>query len=365
MRKFRRPACCFALLVILATSVLQSFPAYGDEENFAADLVPISLGIDQIRALAGKKGFKPYGLNPVLTVGKSHENEWDAGAIGTANVLKVGDVYHLYYEAWGKLTAAGGSSEYDTLQIGHAISLDGIHWIKDPANPIIKKGAAGTWNSSGVWDPFVRYEDGIFKMWYGGNKGDQCEWAYATSKDGVNFEDHGPISELGGVEDIHIAFDPKSKQYRLYYWDRKQADWNEVMKGPPAPSGLFVATSNNETDFDFTKARRLNVDGQLWPSKYTHVLPYGDKWVMFFGEARTRGNVSRTGIAFSDDGLRWTKSAFPIVNGHDAEVIEIAPDLWLMYYGPNKYFDMPECDVRVAIYDGKLDDLTNLPDNDK
>ena len=156
------------------------------------------------------------------------------------------------------------------------------------------------------------------------------------------------------------TIEPKG-EYRYYYWDRDKAPWDDVMKGPPAPSGLFVATSKNEKDFDFDHAERIAIEGQAWPGKYSHVLPYHDGWVMFYGEAVIRGKPSSTGIAFSEDGHHWKKGAFPIVVGHDAEVVEAAPNLWLMYYGPNTYFDWPECDLNLAIYDGPLEKLAAVP----
>jgi predicted GH43/DUF377 family glycosyl hydrolase len=295
-----------------------------------------------------------------MVCGKRTHNEWDAGALGTACVIKVKDVFHLYYEAWGVLTEAGKPEEYDTLQIGHAVSLDGLHWAKDPGNPVIRRGKADSWDAQGTWDPFVIYEDGKFKMWFGGNKGKQCEWAYAESKDGTHFDERGPISHLGAVEDIHVVHDAKAGEYRLYYWDRDKAPWDDVMKGPPGqPSGLFVARSKNETDFDFDHAQRLMVQGQEWPVKYSHVLPYHDKWVMFYGEAVVRGKPSRSGMAFSDDGFTWKRAAFPIDDGHDTEAIEAAPGLWMIFYGPHSYFDWPEGDLNVGIYEGSLDDLAN------
>ena len=146
----------------------------------------------------------------------------------------------------------------------------------------------------------------------------------------------------------------------MFYWDRAKADWNEVMKGPPlAPSGLFVARSPNETNFDFSNAVRLTVQGQAWPVKYSQVIRDKNRWVMFYGEAKLRGIPSKTGMAVSDDLLTWKKAEFPLIRGHDAAVIEAAPDLWLMYYGPEGYFDMPECDIRLAVYKGKLSDIGN------
>ncbi len=72
----------------------------------------------------------------------------------------------------------------------------------------------------GTWDPFMIHEDGNFKLWYGGSKGDKCDWGYAESDDGTHFVEHGPISQLGGVEDVHVVHDPEAHEYRLYYWDR-------------------------------------------------------------------------------------------------------------------------------------------------
>jgi hypothetical protein len=350
-------------------------------DDVLQQLKPISLRECELRQIAGKDHFEPYLLNPVLATGTAARvqsravappreagpgnsqtevrkvAQWDSGALGSASVIKVGPVYHLYYEAWGRLTEQGTPEEYGTLQIGHAVSLDGVHWAKDPANPVVPRGTGGEWDRVGTWDPFVIFEDGRFKMWYGGDDGKHGAWGYAVSQDGSRFEKRGRISPFGQVEDIHVAHDRACGEYRLYYWDREGAPWDEVMKGPPAPSGLFVARSRNETDFDFDHAQRLTVAGQAWPAKYSHVLPYRDKWVMFFGEAVTRGNASSTGVAFSQDGMDWRRASFPLVPGHDAEVVEAAPGLWLMYYGPNAYFDWPRCDLRLAIYQGTLEEL--------
>lgn len=283
--------------------------------------------------------------------------EWDAGALGSMTVVKAKDTFHMYYEAWGELSKEGTQSEYETLQIGHATSQDGINWSKDPGNPAIAQGDSGEWDSDGTWDPFVIYEDGIFKMWYGGNIGFRGAWGYATSVDGINFEKKGKIGPFGDVEDIHVVHNPYDNKYYSFYWDRAKAPWDSVMDGPPSPSGLVVAVSDNETNFDFPNAKCLEVKGQTWPVKYSQVIRENDLWVMFYGEAVTRGNPSSTGIATSLDLINWTKKVFPIFKGHDAEVIKISDDLWYLYYAPDAYFDMPGCDIRLAIYKGKLSKL--------
>lgn len=340
----------FSLLLLV---IMNSFCARQKEKT--KETTHVILNRDELIKIAGTDSFQVYHGNPILKPGD--EGEWDAGALGSMTVVQANGMYHLYYEAWGKLSNEGTDEEYNTLQIGHAFSEDGVNWTKDRANPVLPKGGEGEWDHEGTWDPFVIYEDNIFKMWYGGNMS-LCDWGYAISKDGSSFEKKGKISDLGNVEDIHVVHELKNDEYYLYYWDRAQAPWDDIMDGLPSPSGLFVARSKNETNFDFSNAIRLTVKGQDWPVKYSHIIKDNDKWVMFYGEAVTRGNSSHTGMAISENLIDWKKAAFPLVNGHDAEVIEAIPDLWFMYYSPDKYFDMPDCDIRLAIFHGKLDKLS-------
>jgi len=296
-----------------------------------------------IRALAGSNEFKPYFDNPVISAGT--KGEWDAGAIGSMSVLKVGRVYHMYYEAWG--VRGDHPSDYLTIQIGHATSLDGIHWTKDPANPVIPKGDG--WDKDGTWDPFVIHEGGLFKMWYGGGMDSHCDWGYAVSKDGVHFTKKGRISRLGNVEDDHTVRDPTSGEYWMYYWDRAHE-----------PNGLFRASSKNETDFDFAHAVNIRIEGEDYPGmyKFTHVFREGGVWYMLYSNfVRPTCPNSTVRLATSTDGLRWVSRNKNLVAGQDGEILKIARDLYLLYYGPQNHFDAANCDVRVAILKGKLTDL--------
>ncbi len=297
---------------------------------------------------AGKNGFKPYVGNPIISPGA--EGEWDAGALGSMTVVKVHGVYHMYYEAWGVRSEKQWSAEeYATLQIGHATSTDGIHWTKDPANPVIPRGQTNdAWDRNGTWDPFVIYEDGLFKMWYGGGQ-KVCDWGYAESKDGTAFTKKGRISHLGQVEDAHVVHDLQNHRYRMYYWDRRHE-----------PMGLFRATSVNETDFDFKNAQPLRIDGENYPGmyKFTHVLIEDGVWYMFYGDfKRPHCPVSTVRVAASHDGLHWTSVNKNLLEGHDGEIMRTDKNLYLLYYGPRNHFDAKDCDIRAALYHGKLTNL--------
>jgi len=300
--------------------------------------------------LEGKNSaWKDFSENPVLTVGKP--GSWDAGALGSMSVVKVGDTFHLYYEAWGvRSEAEWDREEYNTLQIGHATSKDGKRWTKDEANnPVIPQGKEGEWDCDGTWDPFVIYEDGLFKMWYGGNKGDVCEWGYAVSKDGSHFEKKGKISNLGEVEDIHVVHNKDNGKYYLYYWDRHYE-----------PLGLFCAISPNETDFNFENAINISIENDYEEAmyKFTHVIKKKYLWYMFYADfVRPHCAHSKTRLALSTDGIHWKSFNKNLFNGHDAEIIQVNDSLIYAYYGPNGYFDRKNCDIRLKIFKGEFEEL--------
>jgi len=298
------------------------------------------------KALRGFSGrWMIYPNNPVLRPGA--KGEWDAGALGTMSVLKVGEVFHMYYEAWG--VRSNIAENYSSLQIGHATSGDGLNWTKDKASPVLPKGTGSAWDRDGTWDPFVLYENGVFKMWYGGGMDNHCDWGYAVSTDGVHFEKEGQISHLGNVEDDHVLHVEATGHYFMYYWDRKHE-----------PAGLFRARSLNETDFDFAHAEPITIEGlnDRTMYKFTHVIQNDGQWEMFFGKIDRPGcKDCSTGLATSPDGLHWTSGNTDLLVGIDGEAIHVADNLWVLFYGPDGFFDQAGCDIRVALFKGKLSSL--------
>jgi len=304
--------------------------------------------INTIKELAGTDTWKPYRNNPVIKPGK--KGSWDAGALGSMTVVKVGGIYHMYYEAWGRKGKEWEAEDYKTLQIGHAISVDGIHWEKDPENPVIPKGKKeNDWDRNGTWDPFVIYEDGLFKVWYGGGVHPHCNWGFAVSKDSTHFIKEGKISELDHVEDDHIVHDEESGLYYMYYWDRMYE-----------PLALFRAHSPDEMNFDFENVKKIKIKGEKYPGQYkfTHVFIEEGRWYMYYSNF-TRPHCPKSFVRYatSGDGLRWQVQNKKLLPGQDAEVVKAAENLYFMYYSPQGYFDAKDGDIRLAIYNGELDEL--------
>ena len=324
-----------AIPLLSALCVFGGGPARGQTAAEAVKSPPA----ETLRKLAGKNEWRPYPGNPVLTRGK--KGEWDDWAVGSMSVVRVDGTFHMFYEGWGQ----------GTIRIGHAVSADGIQWKKDPANPVLGHGPAGGWDSGATWDAFVLHEDGVFKLWYGatpsGDVGGRFHWGYAESKDGSRFERKGLIS--GAVanaefEDDHVVHDAASGRYFMYYWDRNRE-----------PKGLYRAESKNETAFDFPNAKPVVIEGlsDTPMHKFTHVFQEDGKWIMYYAEfKRPRCLDCATGVAVSTDGLRWKVRNGNVLTGQDAEILKVEPDLHLMYYSPNGFFDGEGCDVRLAVLEG-------------
>jgi predicted GH43/DUF377 family glycosyl hydrolase len=296
----------------------------------------------ELRKLATKGALKKYAGNPVLEPGA--EGQWDSWTLATMNVLKVGDTCHMYYEA--------GSKGVIDFQIGHAVSADGIHWMKDPANPVIPFGEKGEWDDSETWDPFVLYEDGKFKMWYGGttvlNGKRDFQIGYATSRDGTHFTKKGKISHYarGNVGDMHVVGNKQSGKYYMYYLDRNYK-----------PSALLCAESLNEIDFDFDNAVRIEVEGEENGYRCPHVFIDGGLWYMYYGFKYEK----RAGYATSANGVCWKTRNTVVIEGDDPEILKMADNLYLLFYCPTEYHmgHEPGCDIRVAVFEGNLNEFAS------
>ena len=91
---------------------------------------------------------------PVL---EPRPSEWDQGLMA-GPVLFDGSAYHMWYTGFGA-----------AVQIGHAVSLDGMHWTRQPAaEPVLAPGGAGAFDAGGVAFPAVLLVGDTAQMWFSG-----------------------------------------------------------------------------------------------------------------------------------------------------------------------------------------------------
>lgn len=140
--------------------------------------------------------WKRSGDRPVLNPGAP--GDWDDKQVGDPMVLynDVLDLYQMWYSgesyrvnsALCRETGKNGSG-YGKM-VGYATSKDGIHWEKYQYNPVVRTGEKGSWDFVKVDNPFVMFDEGIYKMYYRGSDGQVDGIGYASSKDGINWQKH-------------------------------------------------------------------------------------------------------------------------------------------------------------------------------
>lgn len=150
--------------------------------------------------------WSKYANNPILDIGPP--GAWDTNYIFLPDVMFDGSNYQMWYEGF-----AG---------IGHANSSDGIHWIKDPANPVLEGGAPGTWESQGVGQPRVLVDGKKYRMWYiGADDPFNFRIGYATSADPTAVTDRESATQITTyalLNNYPNPFNPETSiEYQLPY----------------------------------------------------------------------------------------------------------------------------------------------------
>lgn len=111
--------------------------------------------------------WEPSPDNPVF---ERELGAWDEATI-EPTVRYFGGKYWMWYA--GYVEPLGDDTR---IAIGLATSDDGVHWQREPDNPVLEPGATGTWNDLRVLSPEVLVEeDGSLLMAaYGCNERSQC-----------------------------------------------------------------------------------------------------------------------------------------------------------------------------------------------
>ncbi|MFC1504548.1 LamG-like jellyroll fold domain-containing protein, partial [Spirochaetota bacterium] len=149
---------------------------------------------------------------------------WDSADVISPFVITNNGVYRMWY------TGVSGV----TRRIGYAESSNGITWTKYPNNPVIDLGSGGTWNDSHVSEPSVIYDNGLYKMWFAGDDGSYTRIGYAVSTNGIDWAMHpaNPVLDRGTAgswDDYHAGIPRVIKDgnlYRMWYSGFDSPNWH-------------------------------------------------------------------------------------------------------------------------------------------
>ncbi len=271
-----------------------------------------------------------YLGNPILS--KSNEIfddrvDWDYFCAADCSILKDSNTYKMWY------TGAGQTNTDNEIRvrIGYAYSSDGISWTKYENNPVLGP-TPGAWDYVGLETVSVLFdhegtETERYKMWYAGVDDEETglySFGYAYSSDGIEWTKYegNPILEAG---------QPDS-------WESGSPEGPTVIKD----NGIFkmwygavdTVPNGQETDYRSNIGYAWSTDGKTW-EKYSDnpVLLTGDwgnwdasviqdpfvmkidetyyMWYSGFPEWIENTDLTgiyQIGLAYSSDGITWTKS---------------------------------------------------------
>jgi hypothetical protein len=102
--------------------------------------------------------------DPVMLTGGS--GAWDSVTVQDPSALKIDGSYYLWYGGKSRDTRNYGQ------QSGFAWSIDGLHWMKSPSNPVLARGSPGDWDAATASYGAVILDGSALKMWYTGMDAD-------------------------------------------------------------------------------------------------------------------------------------------------------------------------------------------------
>ena len=251
-------------------------------------------------------------------------------------------------------------------------------WERDAASPCVTLGPEGAFDDMHLFAPCVALEDGQFRLWYSGSRGDVRGRVFrlglATSRDGVTFErrPESPVFEVG--DGRHSVLTPsllrgpegqvvrEDGRLRLWFANTDFPNLSGVHTlhetgsddglhwDPPsqiqleaayAPSVLRV---DNEYRLWYTDVAQdpwcfrhgRSDDGRIWKVDAEPVLKVDQAWeqqrlfyptvvavdggfVLYYGSYQSADpQKTALGVAVSEDGITWRKSPHNPVFGPDA-----------------------------------------------
>ncbi len=235
--------------------------------------------------------WQKYQSNPVLTATQGWESGF--GVIGP-RVLKVGNIYKMYYTGLGS-----------RFQIGLATSTDGITWTKAASNPILPYGQPGSFDADHVDYPSVIYHNNKYWMWYTGWSSGVRQIGLATSLDGVNWTKYSgnPVLTVGPIS----AWDAQGAAVPCVIYDGKFKMWYHGKGLYPQAAGYAESVDGINWQKHAGNPVLVPLPGS-WESNVigiNSVEKVGGIYQMWYGG--NDGSTTRFGYAISGDGVRWER----------------------------------------------------------
>ena len=305
-----------------------------------------------------------YSGNPVIP-------EW-SGYANDANGLKYAVEPTVLYDTTTGVYHMWFISEPDgygaRFSISSAISLDGKDWYTYLKNPILQTGPASSFDYASMDGPKVVFDGNQYKLYYMGTDGSGVySIGLAVSADGKTWEKYSgnPVLARGDSSSWNSLgpdfFDVLEKDSTYYMWYDGYAVSSKN-------GGIGLASSKDGIAWSrYPSNPVFQPDTAGWDSDQVAVpsvvLVNGTFYMIYMGSSSVTGTYS-FGLAYSSDGIHWTRAASnPVmVHGTGWENIGIGTNdiifrdnqFFLWYSGKNNVTNHWQIGLATSPYDTTL-----------
>lgn len=230
--------------------------------------------------------------------------DWDRSDVLNPVVLRVGGTYFNFYSGF----------DGQTLHTALATSADGRAWTKQGK---VMSPQAGTWEDRYIAaNGSVRRVGEEFFHWYQAGPMGRTRIGLARSRDGKTWRrETAPVLDYGprGAWDEISLGDPDvvvaDGQFYLFYLGEDRARRQRLGVARSADGVHWLKLRANPL-LELGEAGAFDENGLGEPAVWA---ARGAWWMLYTG--RDRGERRRMGLARSDDGVKWTKVARPLIAG--------------------------------------------------
>ncbi len=186
--------------------------------------------------------------------------------------------------------------------IWYATSSDGINWQLGSNTPVLTPENSYSWDSHSVGAPRVIKDGNEFKMYYCGFADEYGYWniGFAASSDGINWAKHGDPVIYADYNEFQIVPSDIIKINDTYflYYTERHTPYYSISLATSS-DGITWAKSNNNPIL--TATENWEGTGVL----YCSVIFDNNQYKMIYGIYQSTG----FGMAYSNDGINWTKDS--------------------------------------------------------
>lgn len=230
-----------------------------------------------------------------LCIGTDRQGAYDGRSLLCPCVIKDGSLYKMWYSAqdWSD----------STWRIMYAESKDLYKWTNHQL--AIDINTELVFDTTHVFCPRIIKDDGIYKMWYGGHNGANWRTLYADSIDGLTWENHQMVMDIGDytpfddTDTIGAAVIKDGPIYKAWYCGYNSVAPNNYWKIIYAVSLDGIIWANHQVVID-------KLDGGPYTASNVHypcVIKENDSYKIWY--SGSDGNY-RIMHAKSNDGINWS-----------------------------------------------------------